>query len=408
MASGYYCRCSVLLSTLLLATFPLLPWMFTRSAATSIVGEFACPHGFPAPEVSDPGDDVTKLHPAHVRFVASFGDSITAAVLAAPSPALSMSMMEFRQVSFSGGFGSASHHTLQWILRHYTQQGEAPAAGGATGAHDIPAFGTWGNTDFFNVALSGASSCHSNLELDQLKRSFASRVAEAEQDGWMVVTIQLGHDDVYLNSSLASCGTAEQQQGVVDSYVGNMDNLLSKLVAWRRRLYINLSQISWVTQMAELQRGHPQCQQAEIRAHEADCIHSNLLTESEKKENLAKLQSVADRMNEALVRLARKYNLIRSDVGVNLITMPTVGLDLSYFSSVDCFHPAAKSHQVMSHAVWNQMLRPLMLGKEQPSSWYSELTCADAASRLMTIRDREPAPEEPEVPAASWVKNVLV
>jgi len=151
--------------------------------------DFVCPHGFPAPAMLDPGDDITHVHPAHFRYVAAMGDSITAGFASKTLP------LEFRGFSFSGGTGGANQHTLEWFLSHY---GSKQKQGGAVGQHlphtvDSPNPYKYSENDHLNVAVSSASSRDYPMQLERLQNQSLTLGDDGSE--WMVVTIFFGAND---------------------------------------------------------------------------------------------------------------------------------------------------------------------------------------------------------------------
>lgn len=277
---------------------------------------------------------------------------------------------------------------MQWLLRHYKSLGADPVIGGSL-EPQIPA--SWHSAEPYshegrdlNIAVSGAQSSFQDVELARLKDQTS---ALNLGDGWMVVTIFLGEND--LCGHLESCGTNAEQQGRVDTFRRNMDRLLGSLVAWRKRLYINLVELFWISRVASVENTSLRCELTEEIAHECRCLHGSQFNKDERASNAAKLDNVTAGMNGVLVDLAKKYDRIRPDVGVNVAK--TLGRspipDLSYLSELDCFHPSAKTHHVMSHSLWNSMLRPSKPIDLEDESSLAPL-CANATSRMMTIRDQ--------------------
>merc|ERR1719396_174440 len=94
------------------------------------------------------------------------------------------------------------------------------------------------------------------------------------------------------------------------------------------------------------------------------------------------VDSVAKKMNSVLETIARKYDRRRPDFGVNLFQSPAnqqvMHEDLR--SSLDCFHPTAKTHRILGTQLWNSMLKPSV--PKPMDDWENIPACASATSKL--------------------------
>ncbi len=87
---------------------------FTAATAVSgadIVSKFTCTDFEVPPFPVD--NDITQLHPGHVSLTIALGDSITAAFSARST------LLEDRDIAWSGGKGDDTHLTLPFLLGKY-------------------------------------------------------------------------------------------------------------------------------------------------------------------------------------------------------------------------------------------------------------------------------------------------
>jgi len=184
----------------------------------------------------------------------------------------------------------------------------------------------------------------------------------------------------------SSCGTRQEQESIVDQFETNLDNLLSQLIVWRKKLYIHLVQLFGMSSVVQHQSWR--CMVFAQDIHECPCMHQGT-------ENATRMDHVTDRMNLVLEQLAEKYDHIRPDIGVNLLqTYNQVPIpDPSYLSALDCFRPSAKTHQRTAHALWNAMLQPSVPTPMSDIAAFVPL-CANATSRVVTWKDQKKKKKE--------------
>merc|ERR1712217_940274 len=97
------------------------------------------------------------------------------------------------------------------------------------------------------------------------------------------------------------------------------------------------------------------------------------------------VNDVTTKMNDVLKDLALKYDQKRPDFGVNLFLSPANQQieheDLR--SSLDCFHPTAKSHRILGTQLWNSMLNQSW--SHPFDDWLNTASCVSPDTRLVTV-----------------------
>ena len=204
---------------------------------------------------------------------------------------------------------------MQWLLGHYHNNNSSNSTtavvfGASSEIHPavtVHADNPYSHryNDRFNVAVSSATTDFAEKQLDQLKKQMRQKHG-GDNGGWMIVTIFLGEND--LCDRLESCGTAEERQVVLDTFERNMDALLNELIKWRRKLYIHLVELSWMSSVARQQSWR--CRAEETALKVCQCMHhgGNVTV-------TAKLDLTTNGMNAILEQTAAKYDRIRPDVG---------------------------------------------------------------------------------------------
>eukprot|EP00927_Polykrikos_kofoidii_P009918 TRINITY_DN14172_c0_g1_i3.p1 TRINITY_DN14172_c0_g1~~TRINITY_DN14172_c0_g1_i3.p1 ORF type:complete len:437 (+),score=57.35 TRINITY_DN14172_c0_g1_i3:105-1415(+) len=335
----------------------------------------SCDPSSVTPSIKDPAD-VSQLHPAHVKYSFAIGDSISAAALAGDLP------LEFRQLSWSGGSGSATSVTMPYFLKQYSSGLVGPSVGLAQIPQLAPCCGKspwwWGISawdDQLNAALSGASSSDWKLEVQHVTdlvtgKGFGinhlggfPKWTQAQKDdfrnSWKVLTIFLGMNDVLTTRSSCSENTTERS-AIANRFNSTMTALFDHLVTDPdgifKKLYINLGTLFSISHMSIENSKLTYCHQLADRILNAEfpCMRQggDIVAEGER------VDDVTRQMNKVLMELAAKYDMKRPDFGVNLFRIPenqqVTHEDLR--SPLDCFHPTAKAHRLLGVALWNSML----------------------------------------------------
>ena len=195
-------------------------------------------------------DDISKLHPGHVGYVAAMGDSITAAFAARAS------LKEGRDISWSVGVGSPEQLTLPALLRYYN-----PKVGGASTKAVLPnrithlPHGDYHPaTDHLNVAeSSGAVHRNSMVEQWALLGEQTPKYGEAFNSSWKVLTVWMMANDV--------CGDCSRplNSKEVDAWAAGYEALLHNVSVTWSRVLVNLVSTLDLSNIARIQRSKLGC-----------------------------------------------------------------------------------------------------------------------------------------------------
>jgi hypothetical protein len=215
------------------------------------------------------------------------------------------------------------------------------------------------NEDFMNAALSSATSEHLLRELEHLK-SQSSRIPHFE-DRWKVLTILIGANDVCASFQACNGNTSDAQQ-VADIFERNLDAAMSAIESSLTRVYVNLVSLFSIASVRRVTAKHHGILPCHLEARfvdECTCIDHPISGKGDITGiQLSRLDATVALVNQRVEAVAAKYHLRRPDFAV----VPHMGWagqdvpDFSYLSDLDCFHPSAVAHRVMSITLWNSML----------------------------------------------------
>lgn len=303
----------------------------------------------PAGKVPPP-KDISELHPSHVSLVMAVGDSITAAFSARNN------LDEARDISFSGGVGSASHVTLPWLLTQYSGkvEGAATKAVFPKNAIDLPHGDYHSKTDEMNVAQSMGAAFEGSLEEQwALLESNFGKYANFEKR-WKVMTVWMFANDV-----CGMCKYPAENSQLYSTWQSKMTTFLDEATSKLNNTYINLLSMLDLSHINRIQQSDWLCKfMHNSLFEECGCVDRG------SKEELKMLDLNIAVMNNRSAKFAQDYTKKLHDQGRRDIAVvyhdfaEGVGpeLDKHFLSRLDCFHPAAEAHQDLAAALWNSML----------------------------------------------------
>lgn len=320
------------------------------AAAAQLHGRFDCNTSYPTPP---PPANISELHPAHVDYVVAFGDSITAAFAARST------LLEARDLSWSGGVGAVDQLTLAQLLSFYRPDGEKVLGTSSKAVlprnvTNLPHGDFHKETDGLNVAESqGAVHRNSMVEQWNLFQGQLWRFGPKFDSGWKVVTIWMTANDV--------CGQCDGpvDSKFLDSWVAGHDALINNITSTMKNVLINLVSTLDLSNIARIQRSSVFCSlEHRVILQECGCIDRGNETQ------LKQLDENVHTFNNRLHNLTRVWNarLVangRTDVRVvQQSFMEEIGsvLDKSFLNDLDCFHPSAEAHETLAIGLWNSML----------------------------------------------------
>ena len=321
---------------------------FVSFASTAASNRFNCTD-FSVPPV--PVDDVRMLHPGHISYVASVGDSITAAFSARST------LKEDRDISWSIGVGTADQLTAPFMLSRFNAklQGMSAAAVMPANILHVPHGDYHPKTDHLNVAES-EGAVHRNSMVEQWAYLNASSrkygPAFRVRGAWKMITVFMTANDV--------CGVCSAPIGsdYLRSWVDGHDQLLQNVSSTFHNVYVNLMSMLDMSHIHRLQHSRIGCRVLHKFVHECGCVgHAN-------STELRQLDENVHTMNAAIKALAVKWHARlkargRRDMAVvyqNFLEGIGPQLDISFLSRLDCFHPSTSAHEDLAIGLWNGML----------------------------------------------------
>jgi len=163
-----------------------------------------------------------------------------------------------------------------------------------------------------------------------------------------------------------------------DAFGKVLDAVVNKLQQQVPRLFVNLLPMFNVSGVYYLTRNVTYCKDLHTVPIECPCGFSNDI----KKRTF--MDSVLQAYNKRMYTIAKKWQQKHlSDFILTLqpftanLTIP----DISYLSTLDCFHPSLKAHEKIGTAIWNSLISPL---SKKRRSFYPDdpLYCPDANSLI--------------------------
>lgn len=310
----------------------------------------------PAPTPRPAPTSVRDLRPQDVRLVAAVGDSITAAF------AVEGGLWEYRDESWSVG-GGPNKTTLFNYVKAFS-----PSVAGASTVDHFPELHHTKHafpSDHLNAAQSGA------VVADVADEQVAYLVAQLNATkgaatAWKVLTVFIMANDV-----CKACGDSAE---TVASFSDNYDAFLAKIQAEIDYVFVNLVTLMPLSALAKLTHASTDCTFEHSFLHECHCVFKGNSTD------WAEMDTYTDGYNAAIHKLAAKYNAMDDTHAyvVQPFLEKSIIPDLSYVSTLDCFHPSLKAHSDMGTLLWNQMLLPAAnktSGGLPSGQWFQEPVC---------------------------------
>lgn len=169
---------------------------------------------------------------------------------------------------------------------------------------------------------------------------------------WKVLTLWMTANDV--------CGECDGP--LTDKFLDHWGNVTQQLLmnvsTTLTNVYVNLVSTLDLSNVARLQRAHPECKVIHEVINECGCIDKGNATQ------LEQLDANVHAMNMRLHVIAQSwYTKLQADARTDMAVVVQsfqegIGssLDISFLNRLDCFHPSAEAHELLAIGLWDSML----------------------------------------------------
>eukprot|EP00039_Didymoeca_costata_P015141 m.253654 g.253654 ORF g.253654 m.253654 type:complete len:320 (+) comp16161_c1_seq1:531-1490(+) len=277
------------------------------------------------------------------------GDSITAAFAARGF------IKEDRDISWAIGRGLQEQITVPYMISQYVGtdvDGSSLEPVIPNDPFHLPHNDYHPMTDRMNVAESEGAVHRGSLDEQWqfLQTQIKKRPDFNDDNKWKVLTVWMIANDV--------CGECN---GPVDvsKWSAKTDEFLTNVSSTMKNVYVSLQSLLDLSNVARIQRANVGCDiEHRYILVECDCVDRGNSTQ------LKQLDENVHTFNNEYHALAAKWQSKLKQEGRTDMAVVTQGflegqgsiLDRSFLSELDCFHPAAKSHEDLAIGMWNTML----------------------------------------------------
>jgi phospholipase B1 len=164
---------------------------------------------------------------------------------------------------------------------------------------------------------------------------------------WKLLTIWIGSNNL--------CGACRGDLNAsADYYEQQFDQLLDAIHQQMPRTFVNVISNVNMTHLAVIAQQFG-CEAFHLFWKECSCVFDP------SGDQLFRLNEVTMMFNDRLHALQAKWNMVDDQFAVVVQPMLETLLipDLSWVSTLDCFHPSLKTHQELAINLWNYMMLPL-------------------------------------------------
>jgi phospholipase B1 len=294
------------------------------------------------------------------------GDSITAAF------AVEGGIWEYRDESWSIGMGSGKltmpNILAQWnpnvwggsITDHFPETHKEP--------HDP-------SDDICNAAQSEAVV--NDLAGEQV--GYLISQMQNSPDGnfetdWKVITIWIGANDL-----CKSC-EGENITAAAENYFTQLDGVINTIHQQVPRVFVNLVETMNLSRLGMLAQGSENCSFEHAFFTECYCVFKGTPDQWQIMDDATAL------FNAQLMALQNKWNMVDDQfaVVVQPFLQGTLIPDLSWVSTLDCFHPALKTHQMLAVNLFNSMTTPIAQ-KPLAADFNAQVNCPTADTLIYKV-----------------------
>ncbi|KAG8854234.1 hypothetical protein FRC20_001083 [Serendipita sp. 405] len=311
---------------------------------------------------SSPPTSVHDLRPDDFSYAMALGDSITAGAFSRGIQSNFLaSFSEWRGESYAGG-GDPGAITIPNLIKNYNPSltggslGSNPTIELCFGPLCLPGSLGWNSkVDQLNAAQSGALA--SNL-LHEVRDYLVPQVKARKipKSAFKYLNLQIGSNDIcsFCFQSIVQNGPASP-----DDFEKSIRETLEAVRAGIPNTVVNILGVFKVSDVYTMTLNQPYCSQILPVPHvniECPCM---LLSGVAGNATRLLMDTLQTQYNERLVKIIRDYQQARySDFAVlwQPANVPLSTYPVDALSSVDCFHPALKTHQLIASETWNRLV----------------------------------------------------
>ncbi|CAO3618376.1 unnamed protein product [Cunninghamella echinulata] len=319
---------------------------------------------------SSSANNVHTLHPAHIKVVASIGDSITAGVGAKNIETTFVSASDFKEYRglswLSGGDQEAT--SIANYIKYYSKD----SYGSSTGVKPLKLcqstffcldYTHSFDTDQLNAALPSATS-YSIMDQVNYLSSYIGKGKKYDAD-WKLVNIYIGTNDIAV-----SC----LPDYTVEKYESNIRQGLELLKSQVNNVIVNIIGLSHIEKIPgkanNLQLDYQKkFEDPNIDPQKYECV----CCQKDKKSPLSildlslgkvDLAENVDQYNQILTTIAQEYGKggSRSTDTFTVVYQPfSIDIDslpVDALSNIDGYHPNIKAYRYFATKLWNEMFLP--------------------------------------------------
>jgi phospholipase B1 len=289
---------------------------------------------------------IHDLHPNNINVVMALGDSITAGFGLGGREGL---FEEFRGQSWSIG-GDPGAITLFNFFKHFNPN----VVGASLGTHfaELPYTDYWPN-DHLNAAQSNAGVDNLLYQIDYLHQQLSSNPKVDMKNDWKILTLLIGANDACPLCWEPFPPTVQQ---AADSYEMYLSAAIKEVYKKIPRVFFNILPMFNVSQVYNITLNTTYCRDLhDLLPFECTCAFDT--TDA----NRIYLDSILQAYDARIYKLVAEWkarNLTDFAVQVQPWSQYLVIPNLSYLSTLDCFHPSLLAEQRMSIATWNSLIIP--------------------------------------------------
>jgi len=299
------------------------------------------------------------------------GDSITAGFGIKGKEGL---FEEFRGLSGSIG-GDKNAITVANFFKHFVPN----VQGASVGKHvvEFPR-SNYHPGDELNAAQSGATVNDLDFQVNYLVQKMKNNSMIDFKSDWKILSILIGANDA---CHLCEASNPPPVDIIADKFAITYDAIIDKLQQQIPRLFINILPMFNASGLYYLTRNVTYCKDLHIIfPSECPCAFTSDIVKR------TYMDSVLQAFNKRTYNIAQKWQ--KKHLDDFIVTMQPLFInltipDISFLSTLDCFHPSHKAHEITAVAGWNSLISPV---SKKRRTFYPDdpLLCPDANTLLYT------------------------
>jgi len=291
--------------------------------------------------------NIFDLRPNDIKVVMAMGDSMTAGF---GIMGVAGWIDEYRGKSGAIG-GDPGQITVANFFKHYNPY----IIGFSLGNHlvELPYEGYY-EQDHLNAAQSNAGVDNLLYQLDYLVTMLQTNPRVNMTNDWKIVNLIIGANDVCPYCFLGPFRPTIEQ--AADNYEMYLSQVVQQAYEKIPRLFFNILPMFNISQVYNLSLNYPFCNYFhDVVPFECSCAFDT------SQANRNYLDEILQAYNRRIYKLVQKWKVKKLPefaVQHQLFTADLKIPNITYLSTLDCFHPSLLAHQKLAIAGWNSLLTP--------------------------------------------------